>query len=69
MKNLNENRIKARMESRKWKAFIAEFTVYGTRRLTRVIIHIIENKVHPMLEGDGDGGDGSGCECICVHAL
>lgn len=69
MKNLNENRIKALMENRKWKAFIMELTVYGTRRLTRVTIHIIENKVHHMVEGDGDGGDGSECECVCAHAL
>lgn len=34
-------------------------------------IHIIENKVHHMLEGGGEGGDGSGCECgcVCAHAL
>lgn len=32
-------------------------------------IHIIENKVHHMLEGGGEGGVGSGCECVCAHAL
>lgn len=36
-----------------------------------MVIHIIENKVHHMLERGGDGGDGSGCDCVyvCAYAL
>lgn len=70
MKNLNENRIKAltRIENGELSSRSSESMVPGG---WRVAIHIIENKVHHMLEGGGEGGDGSGCECgcVCAHAL